>query len=168
MPELKMLSADAVPAAVEKALRYRLLNEPEQATSICEDVLRVDPENQEAIRMLILSLTDQFGGGRPVAPKAAHDLLPRLTEAYDREYYDGIIWEREAIARLRSNAPRSGLAAFDCFRHAMLCFERAEALSPPANNDAVLRWNFCARMIMNEADIAPAEEDQEITASLGE
>ena len=33
MFELKLLSPEAVPAALEKALRYRLLNEPEQAAS---------------------------------------------------------------------------------------------------------------------------------------
>jgi len=168
MFEMKSLSRDAIPAALEKALRYRLLNEPEQATSICEDVLRIDPENQEALTTLILSLTDQFGGTRPVSPKAAHDLIPALKDAYDREYYAGIVWEREGIARLRTNVPHSGPVAFDCFRRAMSCFERAEALSPPANNDAVLRWNFCARMIMNQADIVPADDDQEVAATLGE
>jgi hypothetical protein len=168
MFELKLLSADAVPAALEKALRYRLLNEPEQAASICEDVLRIDNDHQEALAMLILSLTDQFGGARPVSPKSAHDLLPRLKDPYEREYYAGIIWEREAIARLRSNAPRSGPAAFECIRQAMACFDRAKALSPPANDDAVLRWNFCVRMIMQHDDLAPSDDIQELTASLGE
>jgi hypothetical protein len=166
--ELKALSPEAVPAALEKALRYRVLNEPEQAASICEDVLRVEPDNQEALAMLILALTDRFGGPRPVPPKGARDLLPRLHGAYEREYYAGIIWEREAIARLRSNVPRSGRAAFDCFHQAMACFERAEALRPPANDDALLRWNSCARMIRSHPDVIPAEEVEEVAANLGE
>ena len=168
MFELKKLSPEAVPAALEKALRYRMLNEPEQAESICEDVLRVDPANQEALAMLILALADRFEGTRPVHTRLAHDLLPRLKGEYERAYYAGIVWEREAVARLRSNAPLSGPAAFDCFRRAMDCFERAEALRPPANDDALLRWNSCARMIMNHPDVAPAAEAPEIAASLGE
>ena len=43
MFELKRLSADAIPAALEKALRYRLLNDPAEAESICHDVLRIVP-----------------------------------------------------------------------------------------------------------------------------
>lgn len=46
--ELKPLSKKAIPRAIEKADRYRLLNEPSDAESICLDVLAVDPENQRA------------------------------------------------------------------------------------------------------------------------
>ena len=95
MFELKSLTREAIPAALEKAHRYRLLNEPEQAESICQDVLRVEPDNQEALATLILALTDRFWGPRPVPPKAARELLPRLTGAYEREYYAGIVDERE-------------------------------------------------------------------------
>src|SRR5262245_16992059 len=102
-----------------------MLNEPEQAASICEDVLHVDPDNQEALAMLILALTDSFGGQRPALPKLAQDLVPRLHGAYEREYYAGIIQERSGIAWLRSNFPRSGAAAYHCLRQAMDCFERA-------------------------------------------
>ena len=156
--ELKSLSHDAIPAALEKAHRYRLLNEPEQAESICEDVLRLDPENQEAVASLILALTDRFGGPRPVPPRRVRELLPRLTGGYERAYYAGIIAEREGIAWVRSGQPRSGEAAYVCFREAMALFERAEELRPPANDDAILRWNSCARMIMNHPDVAPTEE----------
>src|SRR6266436_320626 len=55
MFELKRLSLEAVPAALERALRYRLLNEPAEAESICHDVLEIDPENQEALVMLLLA-----------------------------------------------------------------------------------------------------------------
>jgi hypothetical protein len=168
MFELKHLSAEAVPAALEKALRYRMLNEPEQAESICEDVLHVEPGNQEALAMLILARTDRFGGARPLPPKQARDLLPRLSGAYEREYYAGIVWEREALARLRSNVPGSGPAAFHCFREAMDCYERAAAQRPPANDDALLRWNSCARMIMKFHDLVPVAEAEEVSASMGE
>jgi hypothetical protein len=168
MFQFKRLSPEAVPAALERALRYRLLNMPEHAVSICEDVLQIEPDNQEAIVMLILATTDRFESPRPVPVKAARDLLPRLRGEYEREYYAGIIWEREAIAWMRSNRPLSGPAAFDCFLQAMLCFERAEAIRPPANDDAILRWNSCARLIMNNRDVCRADEVDEIAANLGE
>src|SRR6186997_1673006 len=38
--ELKPLSASAIPSALAKAERYRLINEPEQSESICEDIPR--------------------------------------------------------------------------------------------------------------------------------
>lgn len=155
---LKSLHPDAIPAALEKAHRYRLLNEPEQAESICEDVLRLDPENQVALTSLILALTDRFGGSPPVPPKRVRELLPRLFGEYEQAYFAGIIAEREGISWMRSGQPRSGEAAYVCFRDAMKHFEKAEKLRPPANDDAILRWNSCARMIMNHADVAPTEE----------
>ena len=61
--ELKPISADAIPEALQKVERYRLLNEPAEAQSICEDILAIEPENQSALVMLILTITDQFGEG---------------------------------------------------------------------------------------------------------
>jgi hypothetical protein len=161
MFELKSLTREAIPAALEKAHRYRLLNEPEQAESICEDVLRLEPDNQDALVTLVLAMTDRFASDPPARPDAVRKLLPRLTGAYEREYYAGLIAEREGIAWLRSGKPRSGEAAYECFRDAMAHFERAEAVRPPANDDALLRWNSCARMIMNHPDVAPAGEPAE-------
>ena len=168
MFELKSLTREAVPAAREKAHRYRLLNEPEQAESICHDVLRVDPADQEALATLILALTDRFVGPRPVSPRKARELLPRLAGEYDREYYAGLIDEREGIAWLRSEKPRAGPAAYDCFRGAMAHYERADAVRPPANDDARLRWNSCARVIMAHPDVAPADLFAEDTAVAGD
>ncbi len=157
MFQLKSLSHEAVPAALEKAHRYRLLNEPEQAVSICEDVLRLQPENQDALVSLILAMTDRFQS-RPVSPGSVRALLPRLLGDYERAYFAGIIDEREGIAWMRSGQPRSGAAAYQCFRSAMELFERAEAIRPQGNDDALLRWNSCARIVDNNPDIAPVEE----------
>ena len=168
MFELKALTREGISAALEKAMRYRLLNEPEQAESICEDVLRIDPENQEALATLVLALTDRLYGPRPASPPAARELIPRFHGEYERAYYAGIIDEREGIARLRSGSPRAGAAAYDCFRRAMAHFERAEDVRPPGNDDAILRWNSCARMIAAHSDVAPAEEPTEAAANLGE
>jgi hypothetical protein len=148
--ELKKISPDGIPHALEKAERYRLLNDPAQAESICRDVLAVDPDNQTALRALILALTDQFGAAS-AGPSAreARGYIVQLDDEYDRAYYTGIVYERETRAYLeRKNVVRS--AAYDGFRQAMEWYERAEALRPPGNGDAVLRWNSCARAIERE------------------
>jgi hypothetical protein len=159
--QLKKISQDGVPHALERAERYRLLNEPVQAESICRDVLAVDADNQTALRALILALTDQFGAsGSANAAKEARDLVVQLDDEYDRAYYTGIVFERETRSYLeRKNVVRS--AAYDGFRHAMEWYERAEALRPPGNVDAVLRWNSCLRAIETER-LEPGSDEPEL------
>src|SRR5687768_12545128 len=140
--ELKRISADAVPEALEKVERYRLLNEPSEAQSICEDILSVEPDNQHALVMLLLSVTDQFVDGVPTTE--AERILPRLTSEYQRAYYAGIICERMARAMLQRSVPGGKFTAYDGLDQAMRWFERAEALRPAGNDDAILRWNTCA------------------------
>lgn len=156
--ELKHISPDAIPGALEKAERYRLLNDPTQAESICLDILAVDPDNQKALRALVLCLTDQFGaGGAARAADEARAHIAQLDDAYDRAYFTGIVAERETRAYLRRrNVVRS--AAYDGFRDAMECYERAQALRPPGagNVDAMLRWNSCVRAIERER-LEPAD-----------
>ena len=101
--ELKPLSVAAIPAALEKAHRYRLLNEPWQAESICEDVLRIEPRNQTALVTLLLAITDQFG--LHIAPAHARQVLSAMDGEYERAYYAGIIAERSARARIRQGLP---------------------------------------------------------------
>src|SRR5213082_2917440 len=98
MPELKSLSREAVPAALEKAMRYRLLNEPAEAESICLDVLRTNPDDQQALILLVLAMTDRFGKGYAVGDSQAQESAMGLTNPYDRAYYLGIISERRAKA----------------------------------------------------------------------
>ena len=146
---LKKIPPDGIPHALEKAERYRLLNDPAQAESICRDVLAVDPAHQDALRALILSLTDQFAASAAAAARDARAHIALLTDAYERAYYTGIVYERETRAYLeRKNVVRS--AAYDGFRHAMEWYERAEALRPADKVDAVLRWNSCVRAIERE------------------
>lgn len=156
--ELKTLSPDAVSRALEKAVRYRLLNEPGEAASICLDALAADAGNQEAIVTLLLALTDQFEdeGTTPLAD--AWSCAGQIRDEYEREYYRGIIWERRAKARLRRGIPDAGARAYEWLREAMASYERAEALRPPGNDDALMRWNACARLIMHNPRLAPAEE----------
>jgi hypothetical protein len=159
--QLKRISPDAIPHALEKAERYRLLNDPVQAESICHDILAVDAGNQDALHCLILSLTDQFSAaGTANAAREARACIAKLSDDYERAYYNGLVHERETRAFLhRKNVVRS--AAYDGFRHAMEWYERAEALRPPGNEDAILRWNSCVRAIERER-LAPADDEREL------
>jgi hypothetical protein len=162
MFELKQLSQNAIPEALKKVERYRLLNEPREAESICLDILQVDPENRDALRELLLSLTDQFAldsAARKVGE--ARKILQRLPDGYERNYYAGVITERLAKTRLGQGGPRSGFLAYRHLTEAMGWYEKAEAMRPPDNDDAILRWNACARMIMSHNLQAELEEHVE-------
>ena len=159
--ELKTISPDGIPHALEKAEHYRLLNDPAQAESICRDIVAVDADNQEALRILILTLADQFGAhGAGHAPREARDYIIQLKDEYERAYYTGLVFERETRAYLaRKNVVRS--AAYDGLRQAMEWYERAEQLRPPGNVDAVLRWNSCVRAIEHER-LEPEAREREL------
>jgi hypothetical protein len=161
MSDLKPLSREAIPAALEKAERYRLLNEPAEAESICLDVLRTDPENQSALITLLLAVTDRFGKGYGVSDTQAKELLARVKGEYERAYYTGILAERRAKAKLAQGTPGSRHYAYDGFREAMTWFEKAEEVRPPGNDDALLRWNTCARIIEKNRLVAREEDDVE-------
>jgi len=161
MSELKALSKEAIPAALEKAERYRLLNEPAEAESICLDVLKTDPANQEAIVTLLLALTDRFEKGYGVSDTQAKELLSRIKSEYERNYYAGIFNERRAKAKLRQGTPDCRFQAYDLFREAMNWFEKAETIRPPGHDDALLRWNTCARIIERN-NLVPREEEERI------
>lgn len=148
MAEFKSISRDAVPKALERAERYRLLNEPAQAESVCRDVLAVEPENQTALVMMLLALTDQFAAGSPRCFDDALAVVPKLNDEYQRSYYSGIIWERRGQARAVTGEGQPGneYAAYAWIRRAMDHYEQAERIRPPANDDAILRWNSCVRL----------------------
>src|SRR5438094_7879094 len=159
MSQLKSLSKEAIPAALEKATRYRLLNEPAEAESICLDVLKADPENQEAIVTLVLALTDRFSKGYGVSDTQAKQLLARLKHGYERAYYTGIFAERRAKTKLTQNTPDCRFQAYELFREAMSWFEKAEAIRPLGHDDALLRCNTCARIIERNKLVAREEEE---------
>jgi hypothetical protein len=157
MHELKPLHRDAIPAALAKAERYRLLNEPWQAESICQDVLRVDPENQTALVTLILALTDQFHQGLSV--QEARDVIPRLRDDYEQAYYSGVICERRAKTLLEQGRQGSSHVVYDSFCEAMEWYAKAETIRPPANDDAILRWNTCVRFLARHPHLKPAVKE---------
>ena len=163
--ELKPISKAAVGEALEKAKRYRLLNEPSLAESICLDVLEVEPENQRALVTLLLAITDQFGHG--AAAVKARELLPRLKSDYEQQYYAGIVWERSAHAQLRKAVPHASFSAYEAFVRAMECYERAIELQPVGNDDAILRWNTCARILMRNQNLR-LKQDEAFEQVMGE
>jgi tetratricopeptide (TPR) repeat protein len=150
---LKTISVDAIPEALAKAERYRLLNEPGEAESICQDVLSVDPSNQQALITLLLAVTDQFTE-RIETAKAA-EVTARLQGSYERAYYSGIVCERQGRAQFGRNHYGSSAITYDCLTQAMRWYEQAEALRPPNNDDALLRWNTCARFLMAHPKVQP-------------
>jgi len=152
MFQLKPIAKESIPRALAKAERYRLLNEPKEAESICRDVLAVDEGNQEALVCLILALTDEFHGLKK-RPADVRPLVERLQREFEREYYAGVIEERWGKALLEADYPSP--VVYDALRLAMAYFDAAEAIEPPGNDDAALRWNACARLIQHRG-LAPA------------
>ena len=163
MVELKRISESGIPAALRKATRYRLLNEPLEAESICRDVLAVDSENQEAILTLLLAITDEFDKELAGALKDAQSLLPRIQSEYQRLYYEGIVNERWGNSQLS----KGGKPSIGWYRAAMRCYAKAEELSEPDNDDAVLRWNACVR-IMQRYDFTAEAMTRDIESEYGD
>ena len=157
MFQMKPISRDGIPAALEKAERYRLLGEPMLAESICLDILEADPENIKAIVTMLLAITDQFGTSPLVDVDHAHQLLSRLPEEYDRLYYSGLICERQAKAVLIKHNPDNVFIAYEWLIDAMEYYEKAETIRPAGKDDAILRWNTCARLIMRH-HLRPRDE----------
>lgn len=159
MFELKRLSAEALDPAREKADQYRLLNHPFLAESICRDILAVDPDDQGTLVVLCLTLCDQFGVEGGATVRAVMEVVEQLDDAYDRAYYAGIVAERMAFASLRRGGMASGEVAYDWFMKAMDHFAAAEIIRPAGNDDAILRWNTCARVVNARSDVRPGHEE---------
>lgn len=156
---LKVLSADAIPRALELAERYRLLNEPEQAASICHDVLAVDSENDAALRTLFLAITEQFHLRHGTRLEDADRVAAQIGGDYEHAYYSGLARERWARAQMEAGA--HGSLVGDWLRQAMERYEQAERLRPAGNDDAILRWNACARLMTRYPALATEREDKD-------
>jgi hypothetical protein len=156
MYELKPISPESIPRAIQKAERYRLLNQSWAAESICLDILEIDPENQQVLVMLVLALTDVQSGVAASGVKRAKEYLSRITDEYQRAYYSGMVSERRGQALLAQGGMGSGGMAYDFLREAMQWYEKAEAMRPAGNDDAILRWNTCARVLSGNSHLAPA------------
>ena len=155
---LKPISRDGVDGALARAERYRLLNEPNEAESICRDILEIDPANRQARVSLILALTDQIQRDAS-AFSSAVSAISGLETAYDSAYYSGIAWERRAKAAHEAGAQGSGRYVYAWLVKALHLFEEAERLRPSGNDDAILRWNACVRFLNRHKDLRPEAED---------
>ena len=157
MFQIKHISRESIPAAIEKAERYRLLDQPGLAESICLDIMEADPQHAKAIIILLLAITDQFNISSSGDVNRARQLLPRLQNEYEKIYYAGIISEREGMAIL-NRMRGSQFAVYEWLTEAMKFFEKAEAIRPLGNDDAILRWNSCARLVMRH-HLEPINEE---------
>jgi len=157
---LKRLPRASLETAVARASHYRDLNQPEEAESICRDVLDVDASHQVAWRLLGLALTDRLPTGHAGLLEQAIEAFEKLTDEYERVYHTGVAWERAAKAHLERNEAHSAVTGFE---HAMRLFEKAAAMRPDAP-DPVLRWNRCVRLLASHPSLRAAihspREDQ--------
>ncbi len=158
--ELKRLPRTSLDAAIQKAAHYRDLNQPEEAESICRDVLDVQGDHQMAWKLLGLALTDRFSSGPVGLLEQAIEAFERLSDGYERIYHLGVAWERAAKVHLERNEAHSAVTGFE---HAMRLFEQAEMMRPDLP-DPVLRWNRCVRLLSTHPSLLAAmhapREDQ--------
>jgi tetratricopeptide (TPR) repeat protein len=157
--EFKTISKSGIAEALAKVQHYRYLNQAEEAESICRDILAADPENQMALRQLGLAITDQFTGGIADRFNEAHSCFDQLINAYERSYYLGIVNERRAKAQLRAGHHSHTLRT--SFENALRYFEEAEKVRPQGNDDTLLRWNRCLRLMQGIPDLAGEAESFE-------
>ena len=163
--KLKPISKAGIAEAISKAEVYRYLNEPGEAESICRDILAEEPDNQTALRLLGLAITDQFTGEISDRYSEAERVFRVLTSEYERVYYLGILQERKAKAQLRAGRPPH--TVLPIFEEAMNYFEAAEKSRPPNNDAAILRWNRCVRLLQSRMDSEWMKDFEEFDASEG-
>jgi tetratricopeptide (TPR) repeat protein len=156
--ELKRISTAGVAEAIAKAELYRCLNEPEEAESICRDILTIAPQHQLASRLLGLALTDQFAGGASDRYREAEEAFQQLSDPYERLYYAGILYERRAKAQLKAGQPPH--TVLPLFEQALCSFAEAEKIRPAGNDDAILRWNRCVRLLQTPAYVSVLWEQE--------
>ena len=163
--QLKPISKGGIPAAISKAAVYRYLNEPGEAESICRDILTIEPDHQEALRMLGLAITDQFKGDASDRYVEASGIFQRLGDEYQRIYHLGLLDERRAKTQLKKGIPPH--TVLPTFEKAMDYFERAASIRPTDNDDAILRWNRCVRLLQSRLGPEWRKEMEEFDASEG-
>lgn len=147
---LKPISKAGIPEAIAKAQLYRNLNEPEETESICRDILAVEPEHQLARRLLGLAMTDQFIGAASDRYIEVQSLFQGLRDPYEQLYYTGILYERRAKTQLVVGYAPHTLRPL--IEEAMRCFAEAEKMRPAGNDDSILRWNRCVRLLESRDD----------------
>jgi hypothetical protein len=155
---LKPLSHEGIAGALAKAEHYRLLNEPAEAESICQDILEIEPKNQRALVCLVLALSDQLAQDRHAFSHAT-GALNRMEGEYEKAYYGGILWERRAKARHHEGGHGANHTVYEWILKALHNFEEAEHHRPAGNDDVLLRWNTCVRFLARHHQVAPSAEE---------
>lgn len=155
MLEPRNIPKETVEVALKQAQHYRLLNEPALAESICRDIIAVDDRNQPAWVTLLLSLSDQFEEKRAIALDQAKEVLEHFKDEYHRYYYGGIIQERWARAQKKLGVPHESVDSW--MRSAMSSYMMAEELAATNDPNPLLRWNTCARFLIESQANQPAQ-----------
>ena len=159
MFEPKPISKEGIPAAYRRRSATASSTTPARPRASAWTCCRWSPDNQQALVTLLLAITDQFGTAPTEGVRRAREVLPRLQDEYKRTYYAGIICERCAKAQLRSGMPRSGQMAYQWFRDAMSWYEKAESQRPAGNDEAILRWNTCGRILARYPQLQPGSDE---------
>lgn len=143
------IHTDSIELALDKARQYRSLLEPEIAESICLDILHIDPENQKALVLYILALSDQLHhAGKKTQVQSIEEAIQKLQSRYQQHYYTGLLHERRARFMLTQSMAR--VFAYDYFIEALQSYQKAEKIRPEHNDESILRWNSCIRTIEKE------------------
>jgi len=151
--ELKKLEDKNLEAAIGLAKHYRDLNQPEEAESICRDVLAVAPDSVDALRTLGLALTDRFSSEWVSLFDEACATFKKLPSDYERVYYVGIAWERFAKAQLEAGRAHNAIHAFE---EALARFEEASALAKKDDPAPILHYNRCVRALTTNPALTAA------------
>jgi|TARA_B100001996_G_C18603203_1_gene570706 hypothetical protein len=158
--EYHKIDKDSIEDVLERAKQYRSLLQPDMAISICMDIFAVDKNNQEALVIYILALTDQLSQSESkVHQKKITDSIKRLDSKFLQHYYSGIFFERQARSLLKHSMSRS--FAYEAFIEAIAEFEIAEKMAPEHCADPILRYNSCIRTIKKE-NLQPRQEFDEL------
>ena len=158
--EYHKIDKDSIEDVLERAKQYRSLLQPDMAISICMDIFAVDKNNQEALVIYILALTDQLSQSESkVHQKKITDSIKRLDSKFLQHYYSGIFFERQARSLLKHSMSRS--FAYAEFIEAIAEFEIAEKKAPEHCADPILRYNSCIRTIKKE-NLQPRQEFDEL------
>ena len=135
-----------------------MLNEPGEAESICLDILETDPENQPALITLLLALTDRFSKGYGVSDTQANH-CSRGSRANTSAPTTRGFWPSAGPRRnSRRDTPGPVITPTMIVRSDAAVRE-GRNVRPPGNDDALLRWNTCARM-MAKNKLAARDEDR--------
>ena len=150
---LKRLKDKNLGTAITLAKHYRDLNQPEEAESICRDVLEVAPENVDAWRTLGLAMTDRFASQWMCLFEDACTAFKKLPDDYERAYYVGIAWERYAKAQAEAGRAQNAIHAFE---EAIGYFDEASKHAAKDDPAPILHFNRCVRALTSSPELAAA------------